>query len=368
MSKRLSIVVFVLAAMVALAACSGSATPPPASATPSVILSPPPPGPTVPVPTPAPPTITLPADLDLSGQLIFTDSRQGVGRLDLTTAEVTILYRPPEYAFVNSAALAPDGETLVLAYSPPPDPANPAYVAGSVYTLPATGTGEPTRLLADSGGQAFEFAPWWAPDGQAIYYGQYVYPPLEGTPDPGPTGYLLARYPLPEGPAETLLSEALVAGLTADGSQLYYVSIDTDTLLSNIYAADPDGSNARSLLSEGETWIIDSLAIAPDGEHLLFSRANNDAAQSSLPWVAQLLGAQVAEAHSLPSDLWVMQVGEAPVQLTQLADYGFVQAYSPDGQFIVFSCSSGVFVMRADGSGLTSLSSDLDLSSVQWIP
>ena len=367
MSKRLSIFVFTLAVLLALAACSGNATPPPASETPSVILSSPP-GPTVPVPTPAPPTITLPADLDLSGQLIFADSRQGVGRLDLTTAAVTILYRPPQYAFVNSAALSPDGVTLLLAYSPPPDPANPAYVAGSVYTLPISDGGDPARLLADSGGQTFEFAPWWTPDGQAIYYGQYVYPPLEGTPDTGPTGYLLARYPLPEGPAETLLSEALVARLTADGSQLYYVSIDTDTLLSNLYAADPDGGNARGLLPEDETWIIDSLAVAPDGEHLLFSRANNDAAQSSLPWLAQLLGAQVAEAHSLPSDLWVMQLGQAPVQLTQLADYGFVQDYSPDGQFIVFSCSSGVFVMRADGSALTSLSSDLDLSSVQWIP
>jgi len=370
-----------LAATVVLAACQGSPTPPPATATspastdtPAAVS-----GDITPTagPTPALPSITLPAGLELSGSLIFTDNQAGVGRFDFASGEVTSLYRPPAEGFVDTAVLSPDGQTLLLTYSPPPDPDNPQYVASSIYALPADGSGEPSRLLPDDGSENFEFTPEWSPDGSSVYYGQYAYPPQDGSSADGPTGYLLARYTLPDGPSEILLSNVLTARISADGSQLVYISLDPTTLLSNLYVADPDGNNATSLLPDGDTWIIDAVAIAPDGETLVYSQGaeegededgHEDEHDTSLSWLAQLMGVQVASAHSVPSDLWRVKVGEAPQQLTHLADDEFVVDYSPDGAYIIFSCSSGVYLMGADGSDLTELAPGTNFTSVQWIP
>jgi hypothetical protein len=69
-----------------------------------------------------------------------------------------------------------------------------------------------------------------------------------------------------------------------------------------------------------------------------------------------------------PGDLWIDQVCNAPQQLTHLAAYGFIEDFSPDGQFIVFSCSSGVFLMRSDGSEQTKIISEPVRGNLQWSP
>jgi dipeptidyl aminopeptidase/acylaminoacyl peptidase len=370
----------ILAVTIALSACeSGAATPPP---TPLTFAQTPGAAPMVGTPaTSAPiataqgyatqpyqPIILMPPGLKLSGKLIFADYRVGIVRFEFSTRKIVPIYQLPPYSFVNSVMLSPDGRTLLMAYGPPPDPNNPQYVASGVYTLFTDGSGEPSLLLADDANGDFYFSPRWSPDGQYIYTGHFVSPPLQGTPATKPFGYYLIRYALPQGPAQDIHTGALAAGSSADGKQIFYVSINVDTMLSNLYSADPDGANARSLLPGGENWIIDSLAVAPDGKSIVFSNANTGPAQSSLPWFDQLMGVQVAEAHSLPADLWIVQVGEKPRQLTHLADYGFVEDFSPDGQYIVFSCSSGVFIMRPDGSGQTQIISEPVYGSIQWVP
>ena len=155
--------------------------------------------------------------------------------------------------------------------------------------------------------------------------------------------------------------------MSADGKKLFYVSINPETTLSNIYVSDPDGSNPTSLLPGQESWIVDSMAVSPSGETIVFSSADSGQVQSSLSWIDLLMDVRVAQAHNVPSDLWIMNVGEAPHQLTHLEDTGFIEDFSPDGEYIAFSCGSGLYVVRVDGSGQAQISNLLVFGNLQWV-
>ena len=305
-------------------------------------------------------------DLQLSGQLIMAGYDLGITRFDLATGESTPIFQPVENSFVGAALLSPDAQTYLMIYSPPRDPKDPQYGASSLYTLPADGSSEPSRLLHEDDSEIHYFSPWWSPDGQSVYYGRQESPAL-GAAAKDPLRYFFTRYTLPNGPAQDLLADVLALRISSDGRKMFYVSGYFDSLLNDIYIADPDGSHPTSLLPSGENWIVDSIAVSPDNQTIVFSSSDSPPIQTGLSWFDRVMGVGVAQAHNVPSDLFIMKIGEPPHQLTHLADGGFIEDFSPDGQFIVFSCSSGVYVIRPDGSGLTLIMSDPVYGTIQWV-
>ncbi len=367
--------------LIVLTACQGgTATLPPMSVpfdqpvTPTANLTPLPPIPAAstlmarsnPTAQPAP-TLSVPAGVNLNGRLLLSDANLGIIQLDLATKQVTRIFRPPENAFVGTAVLSPDGQRFFLVYSRPRELQDPHYGAASLYLLPADGAGEPVPLLKVDDYNNYYYSPWWSSDSQSIYYGR-LYQTFPGTPPTQPTGYFLDRYTFSSSSAQTLISNVLNVRISKDGRKLFYVSIDVDTTLSNIYVANPDGSNSRSLLPDGENWIIDSIAVSPDGESIVFSSADKSEFPSSLSWIDGLMGVEVAQAHNVPSDLFIMKVGEAPRQITHLADSGFAEDFSPDGHWIAFTCGSGTYIIRADGSEQIQISSVQSFGGFQWVP
>jgi len=253
-----------------------------------------------------------------------------------------------------------------MIYSLPRDIGDPQYGAADLYTLSADGSGGPRLLLNSTESGDYYFSPWWSPDGQSIYYGR-LYTPISGTPTK-PTGYFLTRYVYPNGPTQELLTNVLSVRVSADGTKLFYVSVNPQTTLSNIYVTDQDASNAKAVLPDGESWIIDSIGVSPDGGSVIFNRGIPESSQAGPSLLYDLLGIRIASAHNLPSDIWIMKIGETPKQLTHLNGYGFVADFSPDGQYIGFSCDSGVYVMRSDGTGQTKVSNVPSFSMLQWVP
>jgi hypothetical protein len=353
---RRSIIIMVV---MILQACQGAAeTLPPTPTTPPSADSGESVTPTIPI------VAALPADFNLSGKLILSDYNTGISEFDFSTKTMVSKFHPPNNGFVGSTVLSPDSKTFLMIYSIPRDIGDPQYGAADLYTLSADGSGEPKLLLNTTQSGDYYFSPWWAPDGQSIYYGR-LYTPISGTPTK-PTGYFLVHYALPGGPPQDLITDILGVRISANGKKLFYISFDQQTTLSNIYEADLDGTNAKSLLPEKETWIIDSIGISPDGQSVIFNRGMPATSQSGFSLLYELMGVHVASAHNLPSDIWIAKSGVTPKQLSHLNGYGFVADFSPDGQFIAFSCDTGVYVMRADGTEQTKISNVSSFSMIQW--
>jgi hypothetical protein len=77
----------------------------------------------------------------------------------------------------------------------------------------------------------------------------------------------------------------------------------------------------------------------------------------------------VASAHNVPSDWYqALSIGGTPQRLTNLNDTGLYGALSPDGKQMAFICASGLNVMNLDGSGLTQLSGDVMVGTIDWLP
>lgn len=310
--------------------------------------------------------LTLPSDLSPTGKLILSDYNTGISEFDFTTMKLVPRFHPPNNGFVGPSVLSPDGKTFVMIYSIPRDIGDPQYGAADLYTLAADGSAEPKLLLNTTESGDYYFSPWWAPDGQSIYYGR-LYTPISGTPTK-PTGYFLTRYAYPKGPAQELHDNVLSVRISADGTKLFYVSVNPQTTLSNIYVTDLDGKNGKAVLPDGETWIIDSIAISPDGQSVTFNKGVQETSQSGMSLLDLLLGTRIASAHNLPSDIWIIKLGGTPQKLTDLEGYGFVADFSPDGQYIAFSCDSGVYIMKSDGTRQTKVSNVANFSMLQWVP
>ena len=310
--------------------------------------------------------VALSSDMKPSGKLILSDYNSGISEFNFATMTLVPRFRPPNNGFVGPTALSPDGKTFLMVYSIPRDIGDPQYGAADLYTLSADGLGEPQLLLNTTESGDYYFSPWWSPDGQSLYYGR-LYTPISGPPIKQ-TGYFLVRYALPSGPPQDLTTDILNVRVSADGKKLFYVSVNPQTTLSNIFQAELDGSNAKGLLPDGETWIIDSIGVSPDGGSVIFNRGISESSQAGTSLLYDLMGIRVASAHNLPSDIWIMKIGEAPKQLTHLDGYGFVADFSPDGQYIGFSCDTGVYVMRSDGTGQTKVSNQPSFSMLQWVP
>jgi Tol biopolymer transport system component len=287
-------------------------------------------------------------------------------RWDFASNTITPIFLPPQNGVVASSALSPDGKTLVMAYAPPPEQNKPNLGYTNLYTVSVDGSAGPAPLLQGDHSREFYFTPVWSPDGQYVYYGHYI----EASPTAtGPTGFFMERMAYPSGQGEVLLQYGFVPHLSPDGAKLVYISVDPNSYLNNLYAANADGTGAVSLIGPNLLWAIDAIAISPDGQTVIFSADSNGPTQSAVPWFYAWLGIHIAQAHSIPEDLYsVPMTGGQPTRLTNLGISGPSVAFSPDGQHVLVIGSTGAFIMSPDGSGQTTLINEPIGGSVQWEP
>jgi len=324
-------------------------------------------------------TTTIPvtwANLNLTGKLVYISAYQGgsgnpilsIQALDLVTGVITTIFQGPEISWIYYATVSPDEKQLIMSYSSPPENQNP--INELLYTLPLDGS---TQL------QFFVLPPTiydrylqveWSPDGKYIYY-------VHNNTQNQPIGqhypiYEIYRIAYPSGQPEKVADQAFWPRLSADSTRLVYISMDPSTGKNKIFLANADGSNAQEVSLSG-AWtpdIIDAPIFSPDGQSILFS-APSPPQTSALSWIEKLLGIQVAQAHSIPSDWWsVPLTGGNVTRLTSIGATGLFASISPDRRFIASYSGNGLFVMNPDGTNLTLLIPDMGgiPGTVNWIP
>lgn len=220
----------------------------------------------------------------------------------------------------------------------------------SVYV--ADDPASPARKLTPADSGTVETAPSWAPDGSAIAY--FSLEPATGA----------KRLMIQDLRANTLLSVPAPGDSlgparpdwSADGQTIAFIGTDGDRR-HQVWILSRNGQNLREVSSKTSRRGAAFFSLSPDGR--------------SVAWIAR-------ERGRLPLMVTDLDSGETR---DVLAPHGGLSAeaprWSPDGQWIAFAGSglnpsdprTEVFVVKADGSGLTNVSAHAgDDFDPRWTP
>jgi TolB protein len=239
---------------------------------------------------------TRSAVTSLSGRIVF-DNFHDVWSIKADGTGLARLTRSPAPEF--DATWSPDGDRIAFRSERSGEP--------EIWLMNADGSGR--RRLADG------LSPAWSPDGSKIAYAS-----------PGGLSVMNADGSGQHRVPQTAGCE--YPSWSPDGKRIAFNSNLTGDHV--MYVVDVDGSNVVDLSNTGEGWQVDG---SPDGRSILFT-SHRDHADNY-------------------TDIYVMRPdGSGVKRLTH--NRAYTPAWSPDGSHIVFS-APGLFMMRADGSGITSL-------------
>jgi hypothetical protein len=264
--------------------------------------------------------------LKLTGRLVFFaytaagDVTPSLVQMDLSTGNLTTIFRPPEKGWMNGAAISPDAGQIMLAYSPPPEAGQPEYGPTELFELPASGSSQPRRVTRRITQNEAFYQPVWSPDGKYVYYTHFTYKSAGDTQ--GLADYRIERVLLPGVRPQVIVDRAIWPHLSPDGTRLVYVAFDPDRQINDLYLAQADGKNPIALVPHGTFLSVDAPFFSPDSKSVVFSATGPGPAES-LSLLDRLFGIQVALANGSPSDWWRVSAGGGPpVRLTAVFQSG----------------------------------------------
>jgi TolB protein len=236
-----------------------------------------------------------------------------------------------------------------LAWSP--DSTRLAIARGGSLYIHDLKTGGVRRLTARAAGMgvlyAADFDPAWSPDGSRIAFARA----LGGCGSVCPTvPYIVNADGRGLRQLSTFYGDVCCSGplWSPDGRRIAFnVGLDARWLQKlycrgrcpsgGIYAVNPDGSHRRRLVPAPRPGKSNDLQVlaswSPDGRHILYFKFSS------------------ASSEPQTATLWMMNANGTGQRRLYREGFGIIRnaIWSPDGQRIVFSASSGVFVMGADG-------------------
>lgn len=210
----------------------------------------------------------------------------------------------------------------------------------------------------------------WSADGSRLYVGVTTTTIRDGR-FIGQTG-ALETVDVASGARTRISDNALLPTVAADGSRIAYIVYSRSGETGGLWTANPDGTEARPVVPLPGAFIsVASPRFSPDGRRIAFTASTSmGTAPGQSPhrtvwrWPWQ---PQVARAHGLPLDVWVVAVGGGtPERLTHLTEEDISLTWSADGSELALIAASGLFRMSSSGGEPRRLSRGALEAQIDW--
>jgi hypothetical protein len=276
------------------------------------------------------------AVIDFAGSFAFTRTSSSPGRFasDVLTysssdGRLRSLPRSSEFASISGLAWSPNGAQLavegVRAFFGPPEFEWLEYTS-DLYVVDAATSGiSPWRALTTNG---MSRSPSWAPDGRRIAYVEqdvlFEKNHIALIDAAGGAPVRLTR-------ADGYYGRPL---WSPDGTRVAFSAFVTGIGQSQMYIVDADGSRSTKISPDAMSDYDPSWS--PDGLRLAFVRLREE------------------PRGTYHFDVVVSDVdGRNVRRVATPAEFAAAPVWSPDGRQIMFATPAGLYVVNADGSGLT---------------
>lgn len=278
--------------------------------------------------------------LPVTGRVVLPTER-GLSVYSLADKRQDLIITAGTGENVTAAAWSPDGSKVAygLFHRRQGDPA----LVGEIYL--SNGDGSNPHVLAerDRPGTVLD-QPVWSRDGRFVFF-SYL-----GQAS-GRITQRIERIAVEGGERSIVVENAYNPDISTDGRSLLFLR-DEPRSGTGLYLLPLDGGQPTPVLAPGRYPALAGPRFAPDGQHFAIAIMDTTAAvqpRASDPF-AWLLPTP-ALAHGAPWDIWSFDLqGGSPKRLTQLGADEPVEAWSPDGRYLVVWSPSGLYLVSADGS------------------
>ncbi len=277
----------------------------------------------------------------ITGPLVFGADQNGLAAMALDGSNVTTLVKPSINDRAYDPVWSPDGKTLAYTFAQPSTNPNLSWLqVGKICGMDqATGKGR-ILLQATSPSESLEDATWM-PDGRSFIVTHHQ-PQLDSQGNYSGDDVALQHIDQ-GGKAQTIIKDATSPMLSMDGQHLVYVHVDANTNAMVLMVAGANGQQPQPLTNQRSAFItIVAPHWSPDGTRIVFTASGGASKAEVAParersLIERVLGFGVAEAHGLPSDLWM--IGADGQNLQRVTNKGLDDprpTWSPDGHSIVY--------------------------------
>jgi Tol biopolymer transport system component len=314
----------------------------------------------------------------LPGQIIFAPGDGSLWLMSANGANIHALLKRNNDVFVQEPVLAPDGQRVAYSAKTYTDLGEPIQDVRLVDVRDGS-----SRVVVSStvAGTLFS-SPAWSVKGQELVVTR------TRVNTPGSEHSDLVRASLDGGSLHTVIEDGQNASLSPDGKKMVFLRVDAQSLAASLWIAQPDGSGAIELLDKSVFAGLQGARFSPDSQTIVF--AASGAPRVPLPGVQSRLEgdsviaastrsdnclwralfacwAQIAHAHGLPWNLWLVKPdGTSFERLTEAALDSPYPAWSPDGKFIAFMDLTGIYVVDRQQRTAYRVSTRIGHGSLDW--